>query len=255
MYRQESRSSSTAGPLQPMTGEETLRVNEKALLAIPALVASGSAWIVYLRWKDRHRPEPLGAMLGALLAGGVGVGAAFAGYRLFDALGAEASWSALAGPLPVALPVALAIGAAEEGAKLLPVVALAVWSRHFDELLDGAIYAGASAIGFSLAETATFVWLGEPLSGELLARVTAAPIAHVLFAVPAGLGLAAWQLRGRGAALALGLAASVVAHGAYDLLLARVATPLPAAGLVLALWIAFLGLARRLEPEAPPAPA
>jgi RsiW-degrading membrane proteinase PrsW (M82 family) len=145
----------------------------------------------------------------------------------------------------------LAAGAAEEGAKLLPVWVFARFSRDFDELLDGAVYAGASAIGFSVAETATLIWMGEGLSLQLPTRAVAAPITHVLFAMPAGLGLAAWMLRGRRSLFALGAVVSVTAHGAYDLLLARglPGAQTSAAVIVLVLWLAFLEIARRLEPD------
>lgn len=226
----------------------------EASLLLAAIGGGAAAWVVYLRWKDRHRPEPLGALLAAVAAGGLALGAAFGAYRVFDWLGAEATWRALSGPLPGALGIAAVIGVAEEGAKLLPVFVFARWSRHFDELLDGAVYAGAAAVGFSLAETALLVGLGEGASLPLLARGIAAPIAHVLFAVPAGLGLAAWMLHGRGSHFALGAALSVATHGAYDLLLARGApgARVAAAAIVLALWLAFLETARRLEPPVPP---
>lgn len=219
------------------------------LLAASALVGGATGWVVYLRWKDRHRPEPLGWMLLAVAAGGLAVGAALAGYRLFDSLGARASWGALAGPLPGALAVALAIGLAEEGAKLLPVIAIAHLSRHFDEMLDGAVYAGAAAIGFAGAETASLVMLGEPLSPAFAARAAVAPITHALFAIPAGLGLAAWRLAGRPALFALGAAGSVATHGLYDLLLARPGGQPAAAALAGALFLGFLWMARRRAPR------
>lgn len=223
----------------------------EASLVLTAILGASAAWVVYLRWKDRRRPEPLALMLAAVGGGGLAVGAAFGAYRVFDWLGAEATWGGLSGPLPSAVGIAAVIGAAEEGAKLLPVWVFARFSRHFDELLDGAVYAGASAIGFSAAETATMIWLGEGSSIQLLTRAVAAPITHVLFAAPAGLGLAAWMLRRRPRLFVLGSVVSVTAHGGYDLLLAR---GLPgaqafAAVIVLVLWLAFLETARRLEPD------
>jgi RsiW-degrading membrane proteinase PrsW (M82 family) len=220
-------------------------------LVLMAILGAAAAWVVYLRWKDRRRPEPLAVMLATVGGGGLAVGAAFGAYRVFDWLGAEATWGALAGPLPTAVGIAALIGVAEEGAKLLPVWAFARFSRHFDELLDGGVYAGASAIGFAAAETATMIWVGEGLSLQLLARAVAAPISHVLFAVPAGLGLAAFMLRGRRGLFVLGAGVSVTAHGSYDLLLARglPGAQASAAVLVLVLWLAFLETARRLEPD------
>ena len=60
------------------------------------------------------------------------------------------------------------------------------------------------------------------------------------------------RLRKRWAALPLGLALSVTAHGAYDLLLARPdMPPVVSAFVVLILWVWFLRAAPRLEREAP----
>jgi RsiW-degrading membrane proteinase PrsW (M82 family) len=212
-----------------------------------SLAGAGAAvWVAYLRWKDRRRPEPWWWMAGAVVVGALAVGLALLGYRFADTLGRVASWEALTGPWPGAIGVALTIGVVEEGAKLLPVLAIALGSAHFDELWDGPIYAGAAAIGFATAETVALFAAGETAPVETLARALAAPITHVLFAAPWGLGLARWRLEGRPGCFAAGLGASVVLHGAYDLLLARPGFHLAATGVVLALWTWMLWTAHRL---------
>jgi RsiW-degrading membrane proteinase PrsW (M82 family) len=217
------------------------------ILGISAAGAGAAAWLVYLRWKDSHRPEPWRLMLLTAVAGGAAVTAALLGYRVLDAVGASATWGALAGPWPAALATALAIGATEELAKLLPVLAVARWSRHFDQLWDGPVYAGAAGVGFALAETVSLFSFGETTLLETLARAATTPITHALFAAPWGLGLALWVLRDRPGALAVGLAVSIAAHAAYDLLLARPGTHLVAVGIVLVLWVGLIATGRRLS--------
>jgi RsiW-degrading membrane proteinase PrsW (M82 family) len=79
-----------------------------------------------------------------------------------------------------------------------------------------------------------------------VARALAAPITHALFAAPAGLGLAYAVLQRKYWALALGFAASVVLHAAYDLFLAQPGLQLAASGVVLAVWVWLIWVAREL---------
>jgi RsiW-degrading membrane proteinase PrsW (M82 family) len=174
------------------------------------------------------------------------VGAAAFGYGLLDDLGRAPTWEALGGDWGSALPTALAIGFVEELAKFLPVLAVAQLTSHFDELWDGPVYAGAAGVGFALAETLAFLFAGEIGTLDGAARAVAAPITHALFAAPAGLGLAHAVLHGRHWALALGFAASVAAHAAYDLFLAQPGLHLAAAGVVLVVWLWLLWTAREL---------
>lgn len=215
-------------------------------LLLPAAAAGAATWVVYFRWKDRAKPEPWTLQLATVAVGALAVCAALLGYRAVDAFGPVVSWEALVGPWSRAVPAALAIGVVEEAAKLLPVLPIALVSKHFDELWDGPVYAGASAIGFALAETMMLAFSGELGLVDGLARALAAPITHAVFAAPWGLGLAYFVLRRDGRALALGFVASAVAHGLYDLLLARPGLQLAAAGVVLVVWLWMLWAARAL---------
>ena len=221
------------------------------VFAVGLAGAGAAAWITYLRYKDRRRPEPLVLVLLLAGVGAASVGIALLGYDMLGAAGSPVSWDTLMGPLPRALPAALAIGLVEETAKLAPVLPIALFSRHFDELWDGPIYAGAAGVGFAAAESLALFAGGVSFGTEALARAAAAPITHALFAMPWGLGLSWWKLRGRGSALLLGLLASGALHGLYDLLLARPGLHLAAAGLVLALWLAVLATGRRLARARP----
>ncbi|MAE95105.1 MAG: hypothetical protein CL910_10630 [Deltaproteobacteria bacterium] len=214
------------------------------LLALPAVAAAAGAWIAYLRWKDRHRPEPWVLLASALLLGALAVAAASSSYDLLDRLGALPTWEQLMGPWRTAWSGAMLIGAVEEAAKMLPVLPLAFGSRHFDELWDGPVYAGAAGIGFALAEALALVSQGELGAVETLARAGVAPLSHALFAAPWGLGLAYATLAGRWLAWPAGFVAAVVAHGAYDLCMARPGLQIFGALLVGGLCIGWIAAAR-----------
>ncbi len=217
--------------------------------AAVALGATALGWSCYFRWKDRLHPEPKWLTAAAVGGGASALFAALAGYRVADRLGGAPTWDALATGEPAqAVAAALTIGFIEEAAKALPVVLIALTRRHdFDEPLDGLVYAGCSAIGFSFAETLGFTLDGGLTLLELSARAAAAPIAHALLAAPWGAGLAVGLLRRKPAVALVGAGLSVALHGFYDLALARggayqVAGP----GIILALWLWVIRAAPRL---------
>jgi RsiW-degrading membrane proteinase PrsW (M82 family) len=212
--------------------------------------AGAGAWVAYFRWKDKRHPEPMWILLFALVTGAAAVAGASFGYQALDLLGARADWASLEGPAwPAALRTAVVIGSVEEGLKLAPVAIIAWTHRHFDEPLDGFVYAGAASAGFAWAETAVIA-AHNPLGWiEIGARAAASPITHALFAAPWGLGLARWVLRGDRLAVAIGFAVSALLHGAYDLLLARPELRLFAPLLIGVLWTWMLRTALILERE------
>ena len=208
--------------------------------------AAAGVWIAYLRWKDKHHPEPLPLLVGTSFAGMVSVSLAFFGFAAFEALGIGISWAHLEGPWPVAIAGALKIGLVEEGAKFVVVLPIAWRLSHFDEIWDGPIYAASAGVGFAVAETIVFLIAGDFTFVELAARAVSAPITHALFAVPMGLGVAHAVLLKRWWALPAGLSASATIHGAYNLTLARPSMSIAAAGIVGATWLWLLFIGRDL---------
>lgn len=209
-------------------------------LVIAATSAVAAGWVGYFRWKDKARPEPLWLMVAMVGGGMAAVALASLGYDQLERWGAEVLWETLGGNWPQAIGAALTIGFIEEVAKALPVIALALWCRHFDEWLDGAIYAGCAGIGFAVAETALHAAGGFTVL-ELWPRILAAPMSHALFAAPFGIGVAALVLGRRPLWGVAGALASVIAHAGYDLALARGGVPgVLSAGIVLVLWVALI---------------
>jgi protease PrsW len=221
-------------------------------LAMAVAVVSAAAWLFYFRWKDRARPEPPWVMLTAVAGGAVGIVLSLLGYAFATNAGADANWEELQANLGPAIQGALQVGAVEETSKLLVVLPIAIWSSHFDEVLDGIVYAGCSALGFATAEMWWLLAHGDWELLPALGKAVTSPISHALLSAPWGLGLSLAILKKQRLALPIGLLISIVAHGSYDLLLARPNLP-PAvsAGVVLVIWVWFLWYSPRLARMAP----
>ena len=225
-------------------------------LAAVALGVSTFGWGFYFRWKDALHPEPTWLMAAGVGGGACSVLAAQVGYHAADAIGASASWELLSsGTLSEVAGVAITIGVVEETAKLLPVLAIVLFARrHFDEPLDGLVYAGCSAIGFSAVETVLLAWYQDLAPAELFARAVAAPLAHAMLAAPWGVGLALTVFRRKPVALPALFAFSCLVHGAYDVGVTSPGTgTLVSAGLILVLWVWAIRITPRLAGAAPTA--
>ncbi len=183
--------------------------------SIVLAVAPGIVWLWVFRRKDDHEPEPLGALLGAFVLGGAGVGLVLLVRPLIDGASFETAWgAAIFDSFAITAPI-------EESAKLLGVLVCArVWGE-LDEPLDGVIYAIAVGLGFASAENLFFAASGST-PALLLQRGVTATLGHVAFTGSLGYFLGhAWFARG-GARIAWGaggLTSAVLLHGLYDLFL------------------------------------
>ena len=115
-------------------------------------------------------------------------------------------------------------------AALEPELALALFVAPV--LLDAAYDASPRDLRDNWVPVGGLV-LGAVGPLESLARAATAPLTHALLAAPAGLGLANAVLRGRRWTLPAGLAASMVAHALYGLLLGRPELPPACAALLM----------------------
>jgi RsiW-degrading membrane proteinase PrsW (M82 family) len=210
-----------------------------ALLAI-AIPVPAAIWFFYIRYKDRLKPEPLPLLVRTFALGMVSAFAAVGAYWALDRAGIPISEAGLAGPILAALPTALGIGLVEEGTKFLPVLFFAYRRPEFDEEFDGFVYAGVAALGFAAVEN-WFLLARMNRDTLFFARAFVSPFTHALIAAPWGLGLAMSKLRGQRWAVPIGLAASCVCHGLFDLCLFQL-PPLRfgSALIILALWAWFL---------------
>jgi RsiW-degrading membrane proteinase PrsW (M82 family) len=88
-------------------------------------------------------------------------------------------------------------------------------SKHFDEPIDGLVYASSAALGFAMLETALLL-RGHPIGGIWLLRVAVALPAHVFFACAWGYALGrAKRVKRPGAIFPLSWLAATAVHGLY----------------------------------------
>ena len=123
-------------------------------------------------------------------------------------------------PAGLIIPAQAFIGIAvvEEGVKLAALVLIVRRRKEFDEILDGAVYAVAVAMGFALLENIMYVFGSDaPMSVALIRGFTAVPL-HALAGGFMGLAIARDKIESKGSMSAAFLIA-VVIHGAYDWIL------------------------------------
>jgi RsiW-degrading membrane proteinase PrsW (M82 family) len=141
------------------------------------------------------------------------------------------------------------VGPLEEGVKFLIARAIVFRWRHFDEPIDGMVYASFVAIGFAAAEN--FLYMPYLIWQEQLVRAVTSPLTHSLFASVWGFGTAYAILRchGRGSRFfwqAAPLGISMLLHGLYNFFLLAMHAAYIASIIILVLWIGLIWYARRL---------
>ncbi len=211
------------------------------------VVGGAVFWIVYFDLKDHLNPEPRRMLVFAFL---LGCASAFVGwwiFRLTDMLG----WPQPPGTtIAQTFLVCVAIGGPiEEGVKFLAARLFLFRSRHFDEPMDGLIYAAVVAIGFASVENVLYL---EGLTWvEALARAAASPLTHSLFSVIWGFGVsrAFFHARTRWSRFlwqAGTLVLSMVVHGLYNFSLFAYNAGYIASLIALILWLSLIWYARFL---------
>lgn len=175
-------------------------------------------WGAYHYYKDRKKPEPILMLVLAVVLGYVSAHIGMFMYILLDAAGINHNPFFLAEHnLPgLFWYCVLVIGPVEEFAKFLPFVFILARSRHFDEELDGIIYAAFIALGFALNENRFYLSMLE--GGPAVVRSIISPIIHALFASVWGYAYG-FSSRFRihpAMTITLGLLLAMFLHGIYD---------------------------------------
>ncbi len=140
-------------------------------------------YLLPLVWLDRYDPEPLWLLAAAFAWGAlVAVVISFTVNTLLGAFFGEAFSAVVSAPV------------FEEGSKGLGLVLLLVFFRnYFDDILDGIVFAGVIALGFSTVENVLYYGRAinegrETLIALLLVRGVMSPFAHVTFTAMTGIG-------------------------------------------------------------------
>jgi RsiW-degrading membrane proteinase PrsW (M82 family) len=211
-------------------------------------VAGGAFfWVLYFDLKDHLNPEPRRLLVLAYLLGCASAVLSYGAYRLADILGLPAyPGTTIAGILVFCMAP---VGPIEEGGKFLVARLFVFRWRHFDEPIDGLVYAGSVAIGFATIENV--LYLNHLTWVEQLARAVASPLTHSLFAAIWGFGVSraffvARTARSRFLWQAGALLASMAVHGLYDFFLLAYNATYVASLIALVLWLFLIRHARAL---------
>ncbi|MDQ6694011.1 MAG: PrsW family glutamic-type intramembrane protease [Chloroflexota bacterium] len=134
---------------QPRLTGETLLLISLVLAVIPALL-----WMSMFYTQDRAEPEPrsfvLGvALLGALLAGAVGLPLLNSFFRVSDWIGRD--------PLTQVLGSILVVGSLQAFLKYVAIRFSIFYSAEFDQRIDGVIYGSAVGLGYATMLNIDFV--------------------------------------------------------------------------------------------------
>lgn len=170
------------------------------LLIVAAAMTVGWSHM-YLR-RDRFEPEPRGLLVKLFIAG--------ASVTLLAFL-VELPFSLI---LSDGLVVILVAPPVEELSKIAIVLLVAYRSRHFTQVIDGAIYCISCALGFAVLENLLFAaGLGV---GNLAFRSLLLPLGHPLFTGVAGYYLGRAKFENRKGLIALGVVAAVLLHMGWN---------------------------------------
>ncbi len=177
-----------------------------------AALAPGIFWLwFFLRGRSYH-PNPRRLVAGTFFLGMVAViPAGLIEFLLApdipDSIGASAGTAAGV--------MFLIVGPVEELSKFFAVRLWAARSLHFDEPLDGLVFAAAASLGFASAENVLYAVQYGP--EVMIVRGPLSTMAHVVFGSFWGAALARKQLAPeRRDLLITGLLFAAAAHGAFN---------------------------------------
>lgn len=184
------------------------------LFLILLALAPSMIWMYWIWRKDRFQREPLRLTAGLFFGGGLlSVILTLLAVSLYEGyVPAEETAPITNMLLTAALP--------EEVAKMLPVLLFAWRSRHWDEPFDGIVYAGATALGFNLIETAGYMLEEEMLAGSIFQGLVRGTLGgHMVYGIIMGFYLSRAKFS-RGVArlgnLVLALAVPVILHTTWN---------------------------------------
>lgn len=150
-------------------------------------------YLAPLLWLDRYDPEPLWLLLLCFAWGGVVAVLTSAIFNEVAFFAATVSTGDLRyGEIAGAVISAPFIEEVMKGAGVLAM--LLFFRRHFDDILDGIVFAGVVALGFASVENVLYYGRGLILEGfgglamVFVLRGVLSPFAHVTFTAMTGIG-------------------------------------------------------------------
>lgn len=186
------------------------------LILIALAIAPGLFLLWFYYKKDVYEPEPKKLVIKTFIFGAL---IAFP-VSIIESIFVSPSKIILNGDfLQLFIYAFLVIATTEEFGKFFVVKSVAYNSPEFNEIMDGIVYAVASALGFATLENIFYVMEGGVTTA--IARAILAVPGHAFFGGLMGyyMGLAKFNKDKEYSLLGTGLLLSIIAHGTYDFLL------------------------------------
>ncbi len=206
-----------------------------ALAFLPVLVL-----LLYIRHKDRMHPEPIRKLLQAFVFGCISVLVSLCMSIPLGYLGFYPAEATSVGDSVRHAFFAAAIP--EELAKLFMLWLLLRKCKHFDEHVDGIVYAVFVSLGFAAPENLMYLAGDDDYLATGIARAFFSIPGHCCFGILMGYYYSrlVFSPSRRGRNCLLLVAAPIVAHGVYDaMLFMQEQVPDMVAGLLFLLFIIF----------------
>lgn len=188
------------------------------LIAFVLFALIVTLFIIFIIKRDRGHREPIGALFIAMGFGVLAVViAAVAEHFLLPKSFTETIRATSGQVVPWSGLVfgTLMIGLIEEGAKCIPLALFIYKKRYFDELTDGIIYFGITALTFGILENMVYT---SSFGGAVgVTRALFMPYLHAGFTVLFGVALAYRKVLKKSWWLVIaGFSTAILAHAAYD---------------------------------------
>ena len=213
------------------------------LVVVFASLIPGLFWLWYFNRYDVRDKEPLGRLVLCVFFGALAVIPALSWEAPFRDL--LQTFNSVLVQLGLSF---LVVGLGEEFFKLAATYIGVARSKHFNETMDGIIYAIATSIGFSVVENVLYISAFGLAVAPL--RGTIATLAHISFSGLAGYYLGKAKFSERPLPIvATGLFVAAFAHGLYDfLLITHLVSPLVLVLLILGLqYLLFMAIQKAVK--------
>ncbi len=197
----------------------------RAGVAFASAMAPGVLLAYYYYKQDKEKPEPKGLIILVFLLGFAIIAPAIALEVVLEDLEKFAVSETEPSSIPSYLFEAFVVAAfVEESLKLALVLAIYFRSRHFDEIMDGILYAVIASLGFACFENVFYVMKGagpNPWAVAVLRAFTAVPM-HAIASGIMGyyVGVSKFSAKKeRFGMIFKGLSIAVGIHGIYNFII------------------------------------
>jgi RsiW-degrading membrane proteinase PrsW (M82 family) len=175
--------------------------------------------VIFIYFQDKYEKEPIRFLLLTFFLGAISVIPAIVIETAYEEL---FNFTRGVNLIRTILYSYIGVGLTEEFCKFIVLRWIIYKNKHFNEPMDGVVYAVMVSMGFAAIENTVYVLTShDPITTAIYRSLTAVP-AHASFAVIMGLyvGLARFSVkRKRTKLLTYSIVGSAFAHGTYNVFL------------------------------------